>query len=76
MKTAGHKAPSKIRMRTVRIKDKTCGKVLKGLRIYVGHGFLTKEGAAAIEEAKRKPVLLRRNVKHFQNVRGLKVVAH
>lgn len=55
MKTAKHKARAKIRMMTVRIKDKTCGAVLKNLRTYVGHGFLTDAGATAIEEAKSKP---------------------
>ena len=35
---------------------KTCGAVLAGLATYAGRGFLTEEGAAAIEAAKRKPV--------------------
>lgn len=56
MKTTGHKAPSKISIVTVRMKDRTCGKVLKGLRAYAGHGFLTEEGAATIEEAKRRRI--------------------
>ena len=35
---------------------KTCGAVLAGLATYAGRGFLTEEGAAAFEAAKRKPV--------------------
>jgi hypothetical protein len=42
---------------------KTCGEVLKNLAVYSERGFLTKAGAAAIEESKRRPTLARA---HFQ----------
>ena len=38
---------------------KTCGAVLAGLATYVGRGFLTDEGAVALEAAKHKPVAAR-----------------
>jgi len=66
MKAAGHITSLNSRKLTVRKKSRTCGKVLKGLRIYLGKGFLTEEGSAAIEAAKRKPVLLRRNTSTFK----------
>jgi hypothetical protein len=41
----------------VRVAGKTCGMILKGLAVYDGKGFLTEEGAVALEESKRKPVV-------------------
>jgi hypothetical protein len=35
--------------------SRTCGAVLEGLADYAGRGFLTPEGAAGLERAKRQP---------------------
>ncbi len=55
-KTVRVKAPDGVYLFMREKPAKTCGAVLEGLAAYAGHGFLTEEGAAAIEVAKRKPV--------------------
>jgi hypothetical protein len=54
-KTVRVKAPEGVYLFTREQPAKTCGSVLEGLAAYAGRGFLTEEGAAAIEAAKRKP---------------------
>ncbi len=58
-RTVRVKAPEGVYLFTRGKPAKTCGAVLEGLATYRGRGFLTKEGAAAIEAAKRKPPLAR-----------------
>ncbi len=54
-KTVRVKAPEGFYLFTREKPAKTCGAVLESLAVYAGRGFLTEEGAAAIETAKRKP---------------------
>jgi hypothetical protein len=54
-KTVRVKAPEGVYLFTREKPAKTCGAVLEGLAAYAGRGFLTEEGAEAIEQAKRKP---------------------
>ena len=54
-KTVRVSAPEGVYLFTREQPAKTCGAVLAGLAAYTGRGFLTEEGAAAIEAAKRKP---------------------
>ena len=55
-KTVRVKAPEGVYLFTREKPAKTCGAVLEGLATYAGRGFLTEEGATAIETFKRKPV--------------------
>jgi hypothetical protein len=55
-KTVRVKAPEGVYLFTREKPAKTCGAVLEGLAAYGGRGFLTDEGAAALESSKRKPV--------------------
>jgi hypothetical protein len=54
-KTVRVKAPEGVYLFTRERPAKTCGAVLEGLAAYAGRGFLTDEGAAAIEATKRRP---------------------
>lgn len=54
-KTVRVKAPEGVYLFTREKPAKTCGMVMEGLAAYAGRGFLTEEGAAAIETVKRKP---------------------
>jgi hypothetical protein len=58
-KTVRVKAPEGVYLFTRERPTKTCGAVLEGLAAYAGRGFLTDEGATALETAKRKPVAAR-----------------
>ena len=53
------KAPEGVYLFTREKPAKTCGAVLEGLAAYAGRGFLTEEGATAIEAAKRKPAAVK-----------------
>ena len=55
-KTVRVRAPDGVYLFMREKSAKTCGTVLAGLDAYAGRGFLTKTGAAAIEQAKRKPM--------------------
>ncbi|MBI2813529.1 MAG: hypothetical protein HYX71_04540 [Opitutae bacterium] len=54
-KTVRVKAPEGFYLFTREKPAKTCGAVLAGLAAYAGKGFLTKEGAEAVERARKKP---------------------
>ena len=54
-KTVRVKAPEGVYLFTREKPAKTCGAVLEGLATYAGRGFLSDEGAAALEAAKRRP---------------------
>lgn len=54
-KTVRVKAPEGTYLFTREKPAKTCGAVLEGLATYTGRGFLTDEGATALEAAKRRP---------------------
>lgn len=49
------KAPEGFYLFTREKPAKTCGAALAGLAAYAGRGFLTEEGAKAVERAKKKP---------------------
>ena len=55
-KTVRVRAPDGVYLFMREKPAKTCSSGLEGLATYAGHGFLTKEGAAAIEGSKRKTV--------------------
>jgi hypothetical protein len=58
-KTVRVTAPEGVYLFTREKPAKTCGAVMEELATYAGRGFLTEEGAAALETAKRKPAAAR-----------------